>query len=344
MPQATDKLLLRALKGETLSPPPVWMMRQAGRYLPEYRAVRGQAGGFMDLCLNPELACEVTLQPIRRYGFDGSILFCDILIIPWALGQSVGFTEGIGPQLTRLEDEASLAALSAEGLHDRLEPVYRALELIKAGLPAETTLIGFAGAPWTVASYMLEGGTSRDFARAKTLAYGEPALFQRLIDLLVEVTSAYLIRQAERGAEVLQLFDSWAGIWPEGCLKRWCLEPASEIVRRVKAVHPNLPIILFPRGAGLLYADFARDSGCDALSLDTTVPLAWARDTLQDRVVLQGNLDPIYLVTGGAALDAEVRRIRDSLGKGPFVFNLGHGIVPQTPPENVARALEVLRE
>ncbi len=344
MPPAHEKLLLRALKGETLSPPPVWMMRQAGRYLPEYRAVRGQAGGFMDLCLNPERACEVTLQPIRRYGFDGSILFCDILIIPWALGQTVGFEEGIGPRLTRLEDEASLEALSAEGLHERLEPVYQALERIKAGLPAETALIGFAGAPWTVASYMLEGGTSRDFARAKTLAYGEPVLFQRLIDLLVEVTAAYLIRQAERGAEVLQLFDSWAGIWPEGCLKRWCLEPASEIVRRVKAAHPDVPIILFPRGAGLLYADFARDSGCDALSLDTTVPLAWARDTLQDHVVLQGNLDPIYLVTGGAALDAEVRRIRDSLGKGPFVFNLGHGIVPQTPPENVARALAVLRE
>ena len=233
--------------------------------------------------------------------------------------------------------------MSREGFHDALDPVYQAVRGIAAALPKETALIGFAGAPWTVASYMIEGGSSKDYSAAKTWAYGNPAGFQKLIDLLVEVTADYLCRQAEAGAEALQLFDSWAGVWPEAELRRWCLEPAKAIVRRVRERHPEVPILLFPRGAGLLYGDFAQESGAQGLSLDTTLPLAWARDTLQPHVTLQGNLDPQLLVAGGAALQRNVQHIKEALGGGPFIFNLGHGIVPQTPPEHVAQLVEWVR-
>jgi uroporphyrinogen decarboxylase len=338
-----DKKLIRVLKGETLTPPPIWLMRQAGRYLPEYRATRGLAEDFLKLCFTPELAIEVTLQPIRRYGFDAAILFSDILVLPYALGQRVWFEEGAGPRLEPLRNADDIARLNPGGLHDKLAPVYETLRGLGRELPRETTLIGFAGAPWTVASYMIEGQTSRDFATAKTWAYRAPEEFAQLIDVLVASTSDYLIAQAEAGAEVLQLFDSWAGVWPEAALRRWCLEPATEIVRRVKAAHPKIPVILFPRGAGLLYEAFAAEAGAEGLSLDTTVPLGWAREQLQGRVTLQGNLDPLLLVAGGAALEAGVAEILKTLGDGPLIFNLGHGITPQVPPEHVEQLVAQVR-
>ncbi len=338
-----EKTLLRALKGETAMPPPIWLMRQAGRYLPEYRAIRVKAKNFLELCLTPELAVEVTLQPIRRYGFDAAILFSDILVVPHALGQRVWFEEGVGPRLEPLQRSQDLVRLSVDGLHETLAPVYETLRRLRVELPEQTALIGFAGAPWTVASYMIEGATSKDFAAAKTWAYRAPDEFALIIDLLVESTSDYLIAQVEAGAEVLQLFDSWAGVWPEAALRRWCLEPAAEIIRRVKVVHPDVPVILFPRGVGALYEVFAGEAGAEGLGLDTTVPLAWAREHLQGSVALQGNLDPLLLVAGGAAMDQAVVRILDTLGAGPFIFNLGHGITPETPPEHVERLISQVR-
>ncbi len=340
---SNEKTLLRVLKGETAIPPPIWLMRQAGRYLPEYRAIRAKANNFLDLCFTPDLAVEVSLQPIRRYGFDAAILFSDILVVPHALGQRVWFEEGAGPRLEPLRRSQELARLSADGLHETLAPVYETLRRLRAALPEETALIGFAGAPWTVSSYMIEGGTSKDFAAAKTWAYRAPDEFALIIDLLVESTSDYLIAQVEAGAEALQLFDSWAGVWPEAALRRWCLEPAAEIIRRVKTAHPDVPVILFPRGAGTLYEAFAGEAGAEGLGLDTTVPLAWARERLQGSVTLQGNLDPLLLVAGGAAMDQAVARILDTLGAGPFIFNLGHGITPETPPEHVERLVSVVR-
>jgi uroporphyrinogen decarboxylase len=338
-----EKTLLRALRGETVSPPPIWLMRQAGRYLPEYRATRERAGGFLDLCYTPELAAEVTLQPIRRFGFDASILFSDILVVPDGLGQKVWFEAGHGPRLEPLAGRGDLAKLRLDGMLEALRPVYETVRRLRRELPAETTLIGFAGAPWTVASYMIEGGSSKDYAAAKSWAYGDVEGFQALIDLLVEATAQHLIAQVEAGAETVQIFDSWAGVWPAPELRRWSLRPLAEIVEKVKAAHPRIPVILFPRGAGLLYEAFAAECGADALSLDTTIPLGWARERLQPEVALQGNLDPIALVAGGAVLEDHVRRILDTLSGGPFVFNLGHGIVPQTPPENVARLVELVR-
>ncbi len=341
--KSAEKLMRRALAGESLPRPPIWLMRQAGRYLPEYRRRRAEIGGFLDLCFTPEAAVEVTLQPIRRYGFDAAILFSDILVVPHALGQKVWFEEGRGPQLEALRDAEDVARLSSAAMHETLAPVYETLRRLAVELPAETALIGFAGAPWTVASYMIEGGSSRDFATAKSWAYSRPDSFADLISLLVEATADYLIAQVEAGAEILQIFDSWAGVWPEAEFRRWCLRPVAEIRRRVAAAHPDIPVIGFPRGAGLLYRDFAVESGCEGLSLDTTLPLTWARDTLQPKATLQGNLDPLLLVTGGDPMQAAVRHILETVGKGPFIFNLGHGIVPQTPPEHVAQLVDLVR-
>jgi len=340
---STDKALIRVLSGESLATPPLWLMRQAGRYLPEYREVRKDAGSFLELCFTPALAAEVTLQPIRRFGFDAAILFSDILVVPHGLGQEVWFEEGKGPQLAALKEDSDLSALSLAAFHERLDPVYRAIGLIRADLPAKTTLIGFAGAPWTVASYMIEGGSSKDFSRAKTWAYRAPESFQKLIDLLVDATAQYLIRQVEAGADVLQLFDSWAGVWPTDQLRRWCLDPMRQILSRVKEAHPDVPIILFPRGAGLLYRDFATESGADGLALDTTMPLRWSRRHLQDKVALQGNLDPLLLLAGGPVFRDRVATIKEELGKGAFVFNLGHGILPSTPIEHVSELVELVR-
>jgi len=318
-------------------------MRQAGRYLPEYRAARAQAGDFLTTCLTPEVAVELTLQPIRRFGFDAAILFSDILVVPHGLGQSVRFEEGRGPVLAALDRAADLSKLSASGITARLAPIYEAVRRLRAVLPAQTALIGFAGAPWTVASYMIEGGGSKDFSKAKAWAYGDPESFQRLIDVLIEVIADHLIAQVEAGAEALQLFDSWAGVWPEPALRRWCLRPAAAIRQRLRATHPDVPVIHFPRGVGALYPAFADEVGAEALSLDTTVPLDWARAQVQTKVVVQGNLDPIALLAGGAAMQEATQRILDALGHGPFIFNLGHGIVPETPPENVAALVEQVR-
>lgn len=335
--------MLRALRGEITERPPVWLMRQAGRYLPEYRETRKQAGGFLELCYTPELAVEVTLQPIRRYGFDASILFSDILVVPHGLGQKVWFEEGEGPKLAPLERPDALDGLRLEGMVERLAPVYETVRGLSAALPPETTLIGFSGAPWTLATYMLEGGTSKQFVTCKRWALAEPEAFGRLIDLLEQAVVEHLSAQAAAGAEVLQIFDSWAGALPVRALRQWSLEPLKRIVAALKARHPGVPVILFPRGAGLLYLDFAAESGAEGLSLDSNLPPVWAAEALSPQVTLQGNLDPLYLVAGGSAMEAAAEEILSAFEKRPFIFNLGHGVVPQTPPENVERLLKVIR-
>ncbi len=337
------KLLLRALAGETLLSPPVWLMRQAGRYLPEYRQTRETAGGFLDLCYTPERAAEVTHQPLQRYGFDAAILFSDILVIPDALGQRVAFREGEGPALTPIRSAKDLDALSVSSLHAHLAPVYKTLGILSETLPSTTALIGFSGAPWTVATYMIEGGGSKDFSHAKRLMWDSPETFSRLIDLLVEATGLYLARQIESGAEVIQIFDTWAGALPETEFRRWVIEPTRRLVESLRSRYPNVPIIGFPRGAGVLYRAYVEETGVNGVSLDSSVPLEWAASTLQTKCTVQGNLDPILLVSGGEALDVATDRILKALGRGPFIFNLGHGIIPPTPPENVARLVERVR-
>lgn len=339
----SQKTIIRALNGEKLPSPPLWLMRQAGRYLPEYREIRGNVSGFLELCYTPELAVEVTMQPIRRYGFDAAILFSDILVIPDALGQAVRFAEGEGPKLNPLRDVSDLGKLSLDNLHKHLAPVYETVRRLSAELPPETTLIGFAGAPWTVATYMVEGGTSRDFAHTRGWGLRDPNGFSQLIDLVTDATAAYLCRQVEEGAEVLQIFDSWAGVLSEGEFEKWSIKPTAKIVSAVKAKHPNVPIIGFPRGAGIRYERYVVETGVDGVSLDSTMPLDWAAKHLQSKVALQGNLDPLLLLGGGEPMEKEIRRILDGLCKGPFIFNLGHGIIKETPPENVARLVEIVR-
>jgi uroporphyrinogen decarboxylase len=318
-------------------------MRQAGRYLPEYRKVRADAGTFLDLCYNPPLACEVTLQPLRRYAMDAAILFSDILVIPDALGRTVEFKQGEGPVLNPMTGIEDVEALDCSAVLSHLAPVLETVRLISGQLPDATALIGFCGAPWTVATYMIEGGSSKDYSKTKQWAYGQPDVFQALMDKLVEASSAYLIAQIDAGAEAVQIFDSWAGVLPEAEFRRWVMAPIAAMVAKIKAVHPTVPVIGFPRGAGLLYEDFARDVGCDAVSLDTTVPLDWAAKVIQPLVTVQGNLDPIHLLTGGEAMDQAIDKILNTLGRGPFIFNLGHGITPPTPPENVARLADRIR-
>lgn len=317
-------------------------MRQAGRYLPEYREVREKAGGFLELCFTPALAAEVTLQPVRRFGMDAAILFSDILVVPYALGQEVRFSEGEGPLLDPIQDERGLARLDLETLETRLSPVFETIGRVAEALSPETCLIGFAGAPWTVASYMIEGKTTRDFNATKVWAFAHNNVFEGLMNLLVEATVTYLVRQAEAGAEVLQIFDSWAGVLAEAEFERWCIEPVARIVRGVKVACPGIPIIGFPRGAGAGYARFVMQTGLDGVSLDSSVPLAWAANELQPRATLQGNLDPALLMVGGEALRAGARRILEAWGRGPFIFNLGHGVMQQTPPENVATLVELV--
>ena len=331
------KPFLRALAGETLTPPPLWLMRQAGRYLPEYRATRAEAGSFLDLCYNSDLATEVTLQPLRRYGFDAAILFSDILVVPDALKQRVAFKEGEGPVLTPIRSARDLDALDATGLHDHLAPVYQTVSKLSKAIPATTALIGFAGAPWTVATYMVEGHGSKDFAQTKTMMFGQPELFGRLMALLIQATGDYLIRQIDNGAEAIQIFDTWAGALPEDQFERWVIAPTRTLVQRIKAERPGVPVVGFPRQAGILYKRFVTETGVDGVSIDPSVPLDWAAAELQPICTVQGNLDPLLLVAGGEALDAGIDRILKGLGKGRFIFNLGHGITPPTPPDNVAR-------
>jgi len=334
---------LKALLREDVDVTPVWMMRQAGRYLPEYRDTRKQAGDFLSLCYNPELAVEVTLQPIRRFHMDASILFSDILVIPDALGQPLAYKEGEGPVLEPVRNTQDLKRLDAGRLHEHLGPVYETVKGLRRALPADVTLIGFAGAPWTVASYMVEGRGSRDFAIIKDWAYRDAEGFAGLIDLLVGVTADYLIAQVDAGAEALQIFDTWAGALSETQFKKWALEPVAKIVAKVREKHPDVPLIGFPRGVGASYPDYVKGTGLNGISLDTSVPLDWAAAELQPHVTLQGNLDPLLVVAGGAEMRREATRILETLGQGPFIFNLGHGFVPQTPPEHVAELSDLVR-
>lgn len=341
--QTPSKPFLAALSGVAAERPPFWLMRQAGRYLPEYRELRAKAGSFLDLCYNPDFAVEVTLQPLRRYGMDAAILFSDILVIPHALGQPLTFAEGEGPKLDPVRSVDDLKRLSFDGFHDRLAPVYETVKRLSSAIPSSTALIGFAGAPWTIACYMVEGGGSKEFVHVKRWAYGDPVGFQKLIDLIVEATVAYLLKQAEAGAETLQLFDSWASVLPSGEFRRWCVAPTRRIVDAVKAVHPTLPIIGFPRGAGFNYEIYVRETGVDAVGLDTAVSPAWAAAALQPLKPVQGNLDPIHLVAGGGAMRAAAGEIMRAFAGRPYIFNLGHGVVPSTPPEHVEQLAKLIR-
>jgi len=336
------KPLIRALDGTASETPPVWLMRQAGRYLPEYRKIRAEAGTFLDLCYDPEKAAEVTLQPVRRYAMDAAILFSDILVVPDAMGQSVAFREGEGPVLDPVRDAAGIGRLNPDGVVERLAPVYATVKRVAAALPDEVVLIGFAGAPWTVASYMVEGGSSKDFREVKGLAYRDDSAFAALIDKLVVATVAHLLAQIEAGAEVVQIFDTWAGVLPEAEFERWCIAPAKAIVGAVHAQAPGVPVIGFPRGAAFNTERYIAETGIDAVGLDTAVPLQVGR-RLQAHCAVQGNLDPVLLVAGGAPMETAARAILSALTGGPFIFNLGHGVLPQTPPEHVARLLQVIR-
>ncbi len=340
----SNKTLLRALAGETLSTPPVWMLRQAGRYLPEYRATRAQAGSFLDLCYTPDLAAEVTLQPIRRYGFDASILFADILLVPQALGADLWFVEGEGPRLSTVTTAEEVARLNpAEAVHETLAPIYETVRILSRALPAETTLIGFAGAPWTVATYMIAGRGTKEQEPARQMMWRDTAGFDALIDLVTEATAEYLIAQIAAGAEAVMLFDSWAGALPGLRFHRYATQPAKRIVERIHAAHPGVPVIGFPRQAGEKVVPFVKETGVAGCAIDTSVDPHWAAEALQPLACVQGNLDPQLLVTGGDALDRSVAEVREALSGGPHVFNLGHGITPEADPANVDRMLKALR-
>ena len=338
----SNRRLLNVLNGQTEKVPPIWLMRQAGRYLPEYRATRTEAGSFLDLCYNPELATEVTLQPIRRFGFDGAILFSDILVVPDALGRSVRFVQGEGPQLDPIAP-SEIAALDPEQVLSKLTPVFETVESIRSSLPDETTFLGFCGAPWTVATYMIAGHGTPDQAPARLFARQEPEAFQALIDVLVEASILYLIKQLKSGADAVQIFDSWAGVLDDALFLSASQEPIARIVKGVRAEIPDAKIIGFPKGAGQRLPGFIEATGVNAVGLDWTVPLDWARDEIQPKCALQGNLDPTLLITGGAALDEAIDRIMEAWSGGPFIFNLGHGITPQGDIDLVHRLIERVR-
>ena len=334
-------LLLRNLSGENTAERPVWLMRQAGRYLPEYRALRASKGGFLNLVYDSEAAAEITLQPIRRFGFDGAILFSDILIVPYAMGQDLQFLVGEGPHLSPRLLDASLASLSA--VPERLSPIYDTIRQVKAALPADKTLLGFAGSPWTVATYMVAGEGSRDQHDTRALAYRDRAGFQAIIDAIVAVTVQYLIGQIEAGAEAVQLFDSWSGSLAPSEFERWVIAPNAAIVRQLKARYPNVPVIGFPKGAGEKLAAYARETGVDAIGIDETIDPLWAARELPAGMPVQGNLDPLLLLAGGAELESQALRILEAFADRPHVFNLGHGIGQTTPVEHVGQLLALVR-
>ena len=336
-----DRPLLAVLKSERRDPAPMWLMRQAGRYLPEYRALRADKGGFLDLVYDPAAATEVTLQPIRRFGFDGSILFSDILVVPHALGQDLTFVAGEGPRLAPTLADGGLDKL--EPSLERLDPVYETVRRVAAALPPQTTFLGFAGSPWTVATYMVAGQGSRDQAEARRYAYRDPAGFARLIDRIVAVTIDYLSRQIEAGVHAVQLFDSWAGSLAPDQFEAWVIRPTQAIVRALMERHPEVPVIGFPKGAGAKLAQYAAETGVDAVGLDETVDPAWADAALPAGMPVQGNLDPLALIAGGEALASAVARIRAAFDKRPHVFNLGHGILPDTPIAHVEQLVGLIR-
>jgi uroporphyrinogen decarboxylase len=336
------KPIVDALRRRRVERVPIWLMRQAGRYLPEYRKVRARAGGFLELCFTPELAAEVTMQPVRRFGLDAAILFSDILVVPYALGQKVRFSEGEGPVLESIGSESDFRRLKDTVDLSSIEPVYETVARVASALAENITLIGFAGAPWTVASYMIEGGSTRDFSRVKLWAREHETLFVRLIDLLVAATSAHLIRQIEAGADAVQIFDSWASALDEDELVRWSIAPTAEIVARVKERCPGTPVIGFPRAIGKRMVEYVARTGVDAISIDQGSALDWAAAALQPIATVQGNLDPELLVAGGAAMETAATRILETLGRGPFIFNLGHGIAQNTPPDHVAMLVDLV--
>lgn len=330
--------LINVLNGGKSPTPPIWIMRQAGRYLPEYRAIRSDVKNFLELCYTPKLASEVTLQPIRRFGFDAAIIFSDILVIPDALGVKVEFVKNEGPKLGRFE----LSNLKTSNIKSHLNPVFEALELTKSKLGTETALIGFSGAPWTLACYMIEGGGSKNFELVREAAIRDEKFFEVLIEILTESVIEYLSLQIKAGADVVKLFDSWAGILPPNQLQKWVINPTKKIVSEIKKKHPKIPVICFPRGIGMNYLEFSKQVGSNALALDQTVERSWAKKNLQQ--VLQGNLDNFLLAFGSEKeIEKEVMEILKTFGDQPFVFNLGHGILPETPIENVELVLKLVR-
>ena len=338
------KKILRALAGETLQTPPIWMMRQAGRYLPEYRATRAEAGDFLSLCYNSDLAAEVTLQPIRRYGFDAAILFADILLLPQALGADLWFETGEGPRLSTITREEDFAALKGiDDIHDTLAPIYETVRILSRELPKETTLIGFAGAPWTVATYMIAGRGTPDQGPAHALKAENRALFEKIIDRLTRSTVEYLAQQIEAGAEVVKLFDSWAGSLEGQDFHDFALTPAKQIIAALKARYPDVPIIAFPREAGNNYIGFAKATGADCVAVDNSVSPEWVAEHVQIHGCVQGNLKSSHMVSGGQALIDETRHVVAALSKGPHIFNLGHGITPDADPENVQIMINTVR-
>ncbi len=340
-----QKTILRALSGESLPTPPIWMMRQAGRYLPEYRATRAQAGDFLSLCYNPELAAEVTLQPIRRYGFDAAILFADILLVPQALGADLWFVTGEGPRLSTITTQAELDTLkSAEDIHEHLSPIYDTVGILSRELPSETTLIGFAGAPWTVATYMIAGRGTPDQGPAHTLKSENRAVFDGLMNRITDATVHYLNAQIEAGAEVVKLFDSWAGSLQGADFDDYSVKPMRRIVEGIRAKHPDTPIIAFPRGAGERYARAHAAIGANCIAVDDGVAAEWVAEHVQPAGCVQGNLASSHMVSGGDALVEETRRIVKALSGGPHIFNLGHGITPDADPENVQRMIDAVRD
>ncbi|KQT85547.1 uroporphyrinogen decarboxylase [Aurantimonas sp. Leaf443] len=336
-----QRKLLRVLDGETVFPPPIWLMRQAGRYLPEYRETRARAGGFLDLCYNPDFATEVTLQPIRRFGFDAAILFSDILVIPDALHRGVRFEAGEGPRMEPIRP-AEIQDLDPSDADTHLAPVIATVARLRAELPEETTLIGFCGAPWTVATYMIAGRGTPDQAPARLFGYRNPEEMRALLFLLAEMSADYLVRQLQAGADCVQIFDSWSGVLDEASFEAYAVAPVARIVEKVRAAVPGAKIIGFPKGAGALLSTYRQKTGVDALGLDWGVPLSFARE-LQAQGAVQGNLDPLRLIAGGQALEEGVRAILDGLGQGPLVFNLGHGITPDAPIAHVEALLRLVR-
>lgn len=333
--------LLEVLDGKTVTPPPIWLMRQAGRYLPEYRATRAQAGSFLQLCYSPELATEVTLQPIRRYGFDAAILFSDILVIPDGLRRNVRFVEGSGPKMDPI-DEAEIRALDASNVLDHLKPVMKAVSSIRAALPPETTLLGFCGAPWTVATYMIAGHGTPDQAPARLFGYRYREAFEFLLNLLAEISADYLVAQIDAGADAVQIFDSWAGVLGEAEFEAFAIAPVAKMIRSIKSRRPQAKIIAFAKGAGMNLKTYRQKTGADMIGLDWSVPLSFAAELQKDGPV-QGNLDPMRVVAGGMALDEGVDAILNVLGNGPLVFNLGHGITPEANPDHVTQIVDRVR-
>lgn len=340
----TDKTILRALAGETLPTPPIWMMRQAGRYLPEYKATRAQAGDFLSLCYNPDLAAEVTLQPIRRYGFDAAILFADILLVPQALGADLWFVTGEGPRLSTITSAEDMAKLKpADAIHDHLAPVYETVKILSRELPKETTLIGFAGSPWTVATYMIAGQGTPDQGPAHALKAENRPVFDALMERITDATISYLSMQIEAGAEVVKLFDSWAGSLQDEDFITYSIQPMRKITSALKAKYPHIPIIAFPRGAGQRFSGAHAAIGADCIAVDDGVTAEWAAEHLQTHGCVQGNLLSSHMVTGGDMLVSETKRIVKAFSKGPHIFNLGHGITPDADPANVQLMIDVVR-